>query len=143
MKLRYVLVVEAAELVDEQRALGARGVRDALLDDVGGELVLRQLQHLPADGGDEARAVLGRAVLQHVLHDVVAVLVLDELVRVRVQLAEHGRGLLARAVLEDALDDAAAVRVRRQRVHLSRESIYYKLQSRRFYTLDTFLNLES
>lgn len=73
----HVLVVEAAQLVDEQRALVARGVRDALLDDVGRELVLRELQHLPAHGGHQARPVLAGAVLQHVLHHVVPVLILQ------------------------------------------------------------------
>lgn len=72
----YSLIIEPAELVDEQRALVARGVRDALLDHVGGELVLRQLQHLAAHRRHQPRPILRRTVLQHVLHHVVAVLVL-------------------------------------------------------------------
>lgn len=61
----------------------------------------------------------------------------------RVQLAEHGRSLLSRAVLQDALDDAAAVRMRRQRVHLPRERVYYELQRGRLHALYTLLYLEN
>jgi hypothetical protein len=48
---------EGADFVDEERPLGPAGVLDALLDHVGRELVLRQRQHLAADGGNDFRFV--------------------------------------------------------------------------------------
>lgn len=56
-------VVETDHLVDEAGPLGSGGVRDALLDHVRRELVLRERQHLALDRVHDAQLVLRLAVL--------------------------------------------------------------------------------
>lgn len=56
-------VAEADDLVDEDGALGASGMRHALFDHVRRELVLRKLQHFTAYRCYDPRFILGLAVL--------------------------------------------------------------------------------
>jgi len=105
-------IVEADDFVDENGPFGTSGVGDALLDDVRRELVLREGQHFPLNGGHNAELVFRFAMLENVLDDVVAVLVLNESFGVVVQFVQDGGRLLGSAVFQNTLDDTASVRVR-------------------------------
>ena len=55
-------VIEADHFVNEHCSFGARGVSDALFDNVRSELVLGQLQHLAPDSRNDTRFVFWFAV---------------------------------------------------------------------------------
>ena len=129
-----------AHLFDEHGSLAPIRVRHALLDDVAGELVLRQDEDFAFQLKYNTCLVFRVAMLQHMLYDIVSILILNQSLRVLVQLVEYGPRLFGYAVLEYALDDATPVRMRGQVVHLLQHVAHNEIYGLRFAALDALLD---
>mmetsp|Transcript_27113 Transcript_27113/g.66501 ORF Transcript_27113/g.66501 Transcript_27113/m.66501 type:complete len:223 (-) Transcript_27113:664-1332(-) len=136
-----VLVGEAQHLVDHDLALALPAVRQALLDHVGRELVLRQEHDLSCQRVQDPPPLVLPTVLQHVLHHIVAVLILGQSTRLAQDLVhDAGALLVVGAVLQHPLDDAAAVGVRGQGEHVAVEGGDDELDAGRGHTFDALLD---
>ena len=97
------------ELLDETALPVLVGNADALFDDVGAELLLRELHDAAKKGVAQRSGVLVHAVVQDVLHHVVAKLVLHQIEGLRDDLVHQSLLLGAVRVVDAALQHAAAV----------------------------------
>jgi hypothetical protein len=99
------------KLFDEELLGGHLGTADALLDDVGAELLLRKLDDLTlealAHGSGESRVVQ----IEDILDDVVSKGVLDQVEAMGSDLADEVDLLEARCMVNAALENAAAMAV--------------------------------
>lgn len=96
---------------------------DALLHDVGGELVLGEDGQLRHDEGNHLGTVIGRAIRDDMLRHIVAVLVHDQHLGAAVQLLHDGLLVCLVPMLKSTLDHTAPIRMRRQLADTSPEAI--------------------
>mmetsp|Transcript_87319 Transcript_87319/g.242181 ORF Transcript_87319/g.242181 Transcript_87319/m.242181 type:complete len:562 (-) Transcript_87319:138-1823(-) len=85
---------------------------EALLDDVAGDLVLREVHHVPTNHFNDVPFVLLSAMLQNALYHVVAVLVPRKLVNPAQDPLQQALQRVRGTTLEQSLDDPASVHVR-------------------------------
>jgi ABC-type ATPase with predicted acetyltransferase domain len=87
------------------------GAANALLDDVGAELLLRQLDDLALEALTHGRSELVLVQVENVLHDIVAKGILNQMEAVRSDLANKLDLLEAVGMIDATLKDAATMTV--------------------------------
>jgi hypothetical protein len=93
-----------------QQLLGRHlGTANALLDDVGTELLFRKLDNLALEASAHGRSEGGVVQVQNVLYDVVTERILDEMEAVRCDLTDEVDLLEARCVVNTALKNTTPV----------------------------------
>jgi hypothetical protein len=107
-KLLELLYIDKKLL--DQHLLGRHlGTTDALLDDVGAELLFRKLDNLAPKARAHGRSEGDVIQVQNVLYDVVTERILDEMETMRSDLADEVDLLKARCVVNAALENTAPV----------------------------------
>lgn len=105
------LGLRGEHLIDKHVAALVLSAAEALLDDVGRELLAGELADLPLEHVDEWLREDGLVEVEDILHDVVAEWVLDKNESAVGDLADQPSLLLAGGVVDAALKNAAAVAV--------------------------------
>lgn len=133
------VTVHHGDLGHDRSSLFVGSILNALLNNVGGELMLRKCQQLCSDNFDNLGSVIWSAMLDDMLSDIVAVLISDEHGRTLVKLLEDCDLIMWFAVLQDPLNDSTAVWMSCQSVNLTPECFNDELYVLGWDTFNGFL----
>jgi hypothetical protein len=104
-------LLDVTELLNQHLLGGHLGTADALLDDVGAELLLRELHNLAPEAFTHGRGESSVIQVEDVLDNVVAEWILDKVEAVCSDFANEVNLLIARRMIDATLKNTAAVAV--------------------------------
>ena len=130
----------AVDLRDEQTLGLWAGAADAFLDNVGAELLLRQVRDIVLEAATQRLGESWLREIENVLHHIVAERILDERERIGDDVIDQGTLLATGCMVNATLEDAATVTMSSHNNAVVTNGIEDELSIVRTQVVETFLN---